>query len=158
MLGNKIDHLVKMKAAGFRVPDFTVIRFEDMVDATGFAELIKTKLSNAESACDGLQEMEDEKARILIQAEGVSEEMLDKSFQDLKGYFDQKVQLEERPWFTPSLTYLTKQWHIPVEISEVSVILQIPKDEGFLIFSVSDFTVFYYQCKIGRILENGQDL
>ena len=50
----------------------------------------------SENVENELHELEDEKARILIQAEGVSEEMLDKSFQDLKGYFDQRSKAEKR--------------------------------------------------------------
>ncbi|MDD5892126.1 MAG: AAA family ATPase [Bacteroidales bacterium] len=59
-------------------------------------ELVNTyqkKLSDVEKE---LAEMDEEKARILIQAEGVSEEMLDKSFHDLKGYFEQRGKAENR--------------------------------------------------------------
>ncbi len=59
-------------------------------------DLINTYQKKLESVEKEIAEMEDEKARILIQADGVSEEMLDKSFHDLKGYFEQKGKAENR--------------------------------------------------------------
>jgi DNA sulfur modification protein DndD len=43
-----------------------------------------------------IREAEDEKQRLLIQSDGLSEEMLDKNFKDLKGYFEQKNRAEQR--------------------------------------------------------------
>lgn len=36
MFGNKIDNLEKLKENGIRVPDFTVVRFEDVIDVTRY--------------------------------------------------------------------------------------------------------------------------
>ncbi len=62
----------------------------------GCIDLVNSYKKKLEDVEKQLQDMNDEKARILIQADGVSEEMLDKSFQDLKGYFDQKGKAEKR--------------------------------------------------------------
>lgn len=43
-----------------------------------------------------LQEAEDEKSRLLIQSSDLTEEMLEKDFNDIKGYFDQKGRAEIR--------------------------------------------------------------
>lgn len=43
-----------------------------------------------------IQNINDEKARLLIQADGISESMLEKDFKDLKGYFDRKGRAEQR--------------------------------------------------------------
>lgn len=42
------------------------------------------------------QDTEDEKARLLIQAGNLSEELLQKSFLDIKGMFEQKGRAETR--------------------------------------------------------------
>ena len=43
-----------------------------------------------------LQEAEDEKSRLLIQSSGLTEDMLDKDFNDIKGYFEQQKRAEIR--------------------------------------------------------------
>lgn len=59
-------------------------------------ELIRAHKQRLEKAMDDLQEAEDEKARLLIQTQGLSEAMLDKGFKDLKGMFDMKNRAEIR--------------------------------------------------------------
>lgn len=43
-----------------------------------------------------IQDAEDDKARLLIQAGNVSEELLQKDFMDIKGMFEQKGRAEQR--------------------------------------------------------------
>lgn len=43
-----------------------------------------------------LQDAEDEKSRLLIQSQGLTEDMLEKSFSDIKGYFEQRSRAENR--------------------------------------------------------------
>lgn len=59
-------------------------------------ELVERWKRDLKDLDDKLQETNDEKARLLIQADGVSEDMLDKSFADLKGYFESKSRAENR--------------------------------------------------------------
>lgn len=59
-------------------------------------ELIERWKRDQQDLEDKIQEANDEKARLLIQADGVSEDLLDKSFADLKGYFESKSRAETR--------------------------------------------------------------
>lgn len=56
-------------------------------------ETFKRELSKAE---EKLQEAMDDKARLLIQVEGVTEEQLDLDFHNLKGFFEQKGKAEKK--------------------------------------------------------------
>ncbi len=85
-------HSLSLSLGGFNESEITG-KATEIGGCIDLVNMFKRKLDEVEK---DLQEMEDEKARILIQAEGVSEEMLDKSFQDLKGYFDQKGKAEKR--------------------------------------------------------------
>lgn len=85
-------HSISLNLGGFNESEVTG-KANEIGDNIELVNLFKHKLDEVER---DLQDMEDEKARILIQAEGVSEEMLDKSFQDLKGYFDQKGKAEKK--------------------------------------------------------------
>ena len=85
-------HSLSLNLGGFNESEVTG-KAAEIGGCIDLVNMFKRKLDEVEK---DLQEMEDEKARILIQAEGVSEEMLDKSFQDLKGYFDQKGKAEKR--------------------------------------------------------------
>lgn len=85
-------HSLSMNLGGFNEIEVTG-KAGAIRDKMGVVNLFKEKLAEVEKQ---LEEMEDEKARILIQAEGVSEEVLDKSFHDLKGYFEQKGKAEKR--------------------------------------------------------------
>ncbi len=62
-------------------------------DTLAFVNRIKGDIKQRE---EELQKLNDEKARILIQADGMSEEALEASFKDLKGYFEQKGKADQR--------------------------------------------------------------
>lgn len=85
-------HNLSLSLGGFNESEVT----GKAAEIGGYIDLINTYKRKLEEVERDIQEMEDEKARILIQADGVSEEMLVKSFQDLKGYFDQKGKAEKR--------------------------------------------------------------
>lgn len=85
-------HSLSLNLGGFNEGEVTG-KATEIGENIDCVNMFKRKLEEVER---DLQEMEDEKARILIQADGVSEEMLDKSFQDLKGYFDQKGKAEKK--------------------------------------------------------------
>lgn len=59
-------------------------------------ELIKINKQRLEKAIKDLQEDEDEKARLLIQTQGISESFLEKSFKDFKGMSERKNRAEIR--------------------------------------------------------------
>ena len=56
--------------------------------------LIQAHKQRLEKATKDLQEAEDEKARLLIQTQGISESMLDKGFKDFKGMSERKNRAE----------------------------------------------------------------
>ena len=62
-------------------------------DRLELLETFKRELAKAE---EKLQDALDDKARLLIQVEGVTEEQLDLDFQNLKGFFEQKGKAEKR--------------------------------------------------------------
>lgn len=68
-------------------------RSDDIRRHIEFVATRKQELSEIE---DRIRDAESEKQRLLIQSDGLSEEMLDKSFKDLKGFFDQKNKAERR--------------------------------------------------------------
>lgn len=65
----------------------------DIYDRLELEDRLRGDLKKIE---DKIQETEDEKARLLIQAGNVSEELLNKNFLDIKGLFDQKGRAETR--------------------------------------------------------------
>ncbi len=65
----------------------------EISDEIQLLETLKQKLARAE---EKLQEARDDKTRLLIQTEGVTEDQLDLDFHNLKGYFEQKSKAEER--------------------------------------------------------------
>lgn len=65
----------------------------DIYDRLNLEERLKQELSDI---LKKIQETEDEKARLLIQAGNVPEEFLEKSFSDIRGLFDQKGRAETR--------------------------------------------------------------
>ena len=65
----------------------------DIADQLSFIQERKNDLIKIEKE---LQEAEDEKSRLLIQSSGLTEEMLDKDFNDIKGYFEQQKRAEIR--------------------------------------------------------------
>lgn len=66
---------------------------EKITDALELQETYKRELEKAE---EKLEEAVDDKQRLLIQVDGLSEEQLDLDFQNLKGYFEQKGKAEKR--------------------------------------------------------------
>lgn len=65
----------------------------DIADQLGFIQERKNDLIKIEKE---LQEAEDEKSRLLIQSSSLTEDMLDKDFYDIKGYFEQQKRAEIR--------------------------------------------------------------
>lgn len=65
----------------------------DIADQLSFIQERKNDLIKIEKE---LQEAEDEKSRLLIQSSGLTEDMLDKDFNDIKGYFEQQKRAEIR--------------------------------------------------------------
>ena len=65
----------------------------DIFDRLSLEDRLREDLRKIE---EKMQETEDEKARLLIQAGNVSEELLQKSFLDIKGMFEQKGRAETR--------------------------------------------------------------
>lgn len=72
-------------------------------EITGLKDVIKEKLefvaSRKEEALkieEQISEAEDEKSRLLIQSNGVSEDVLEASFTDIKGYFEQNSKAENK--------------------------------------------------------------
>ena len=65
----------------------------DIADRLSFIQEQKNNLLKIEKE---LQEAEDEKSRLLIQSSGLTEEILDKDFNDIKGYFEQQKRAEIR--------------------------------------------------------------
>lgn len=72
-------------------------------EITGLKELIKDKLEFVASRKEEVlkieeqvSEAEDEKSRLLIQSNGVSEDVLEANFTDIKGYFEQKSKAENK--------------------------------------------------------------
>ena len=59
-------------------------------------ELIERYRRELKEIEEKIQETNDEKARLLIQADGVSEETLDKAFVNMKGFFESKSRAEKR--------------------------------------------------------------
>lgn len=85
-------HSISLNLGGFNESVVTG-KANDIKEKVDLVNFLKGKLEKVE---ESIAEMEDEKARILIQADGVSEEMLTKSFSDLKGYFEQKSNAERK--------------------------------------------------------------
>lgn len=65
----------------------------DINDRLELVERLKREMTDIEGK---IQEANDEKARLLIQADGVSEETLDKAFVNMKGFFESKSRAEKR--------------------------------------------------------------
>lgn len=65
----------------------------DVEDRINFITDRKEDLKKIENS---IQEIEEEKNRLLIQSDGISEELLDKNFKDIKGFFEQKSRAESK--------------------------------------------------------------
>lgn len=68
-------------------------KYQEVKDLIEFVDDRKKDIAIVEAE---IQEIEDEKSRLLIQADGISEDMLDKNFNDIKGYFKQRNRAEQR--------------------------------------------------------------
>lgn len=68
-------------------------KYQEVKDLIEFVDDRKKDIAIVEAE---IQEIEDEKSRLLIQANGISENMLDKNFNDIKGYFEQRNRAEQR--------------------------------------------------------------
>ena len=68
-------------------------KYQEVKDLIEFVDDRKKDIAIVEAE---IQEIEDEKSRLLIQADGISEDMLDKNFNDIKGYFEQRNRAEQR--------------------------------------------------------------
>ncbi len=65
----------------------------DISETIEFVEARKKELAQLD---EEIKEIEEEKARLLIQSDGVSEEFLDKSFSDITGIFNQRHKTDSR--------------------------------------------------------------
>ena len=83
-------HSLSHNLGGFNETEVT----GKVTEILGCMKLVNRFKADLDKAQADLREAYDEKARILIQADGVSEEMLDKSFHDLRGYFEEKSKAE----------------------------------------------------------------
>ncbi len=68
-------------------------KYREVVDKLELVARIKRDIAEKETE---LQELEDEKSRLLIQADGLTETMLDKSFRDIKGFYEQRDRAKDR--------------------------------------------------------------
>lgn len=68
-------------------------KYQEVKDLIEFVDDRKKDIAIVEAE---IQEIENEKSRLLIQANGISENMLDKNFNDIKGYFEQRNRAEQR--------------------------------------------------------------
>ena len=66
---------------------------QDIIDRQGLVDRYSSELKAVE---EKIQEIQDEKARLLIQAGNVSEAVLEKDFNDIRGLFNQKGRAEVR--------------------------------------------------------------
>ncbi len=55
MYGNKIDNLIKMREAGIRVPDFQIIRFEDVIDLNRYEHIWESQPDGRPTECGKLR-------------------------------------------------------------------------------------------------------
>lgn len=87
----QIQHL-SITLGGRKAEEITELT-NTIIDKLELLETFKRELAKAE---DKLQEAMDDKARLLIQVEGVTEEQLDLDFHNLKGFFEQKGKAEKK--------------------------------------------------------------
>lgn len=85
-------HNLSISLGGSKAQDISELT-ETIFGKLELLETFKRELAKAE---DKLQEAMDDKARLLIQVEGVTEEQLDLDFHNLKGFFEQKGKAEKK--------------------------------------------------------------
>jgi DNA sulfur modification protein DndD len=89
-----IDELnnLGISLSGNRAKEISALR----IDIKERIELNAARKIDVQEIERQIKEAENEKARLLIQSDGVSEEVLEASFSDLKGYFEQKSRAEKK--------------------------------------------------------------
>ena len=87
-----IDELLTManRLGGWTKNDIIKLR-QDITDELEFVQARKRDLQKIKKDLD---EAEEEKTRLVLQAQGLSEEMLEKGFRDFKGYADRRQKAE----------------------------------------------------------------
>lgn len=85
-------HNLSISLGGSKAQDISELT-ETIFGKLELLETFKRELAKAEYK---LQEAMDDKARLLIQVEGVTEEQLDLDFHNLKGFFEQKGKAEKK--------------------------------------------------------------
>lgn len=85
-------HNLSISLGGSKAQDISELT-ETIFGKLELLETFKRELAKAE---DKLQEAMDDKTRLLIQVEGVTEEQLDLDFYNLKGFFEQKGKAEKK--------------------------------------------------------------
>jgi DNA sulfur modification protein DndD len=85
-------HHLSIRLSGSKEEEVANIKTE-IADRLALEDRIKEDLAELEAK---IQDAEDDKARLLIQAGNVSEDMLQKTFTDIKGMFEQKGRAEKR--------------------------------------------------------------
>lgn len=85
-------HNLSIALSGSKAQDIAELK-DKIYSNLDLLEKFKTELERSE---EKLQEALDDKARLLIQVEGVTEEQLDLDFYNLKGFFEQKGKAEKR--------------------------------------------------------------
>ena len=68
-------------------------KYSEVVDMLELVARIKQDIAMVEA---DLQDLEDEKSRLLIQADGLTESMLDQNFRDIKGFYEQRDRAKDR--------------------------------------------------------------
>lgn len=85
-------HNLSIALGGSRAQEIAELG-DEVQDSLNLLETFKRELSLAE---ERLQEAIDDKTRLLIQVDGVTEEQLDYDFKNLKGFFEQKGKAEKK--------------------------------------------------------------
>lgn len=85
-------HNMSICLGGSNAKEVVNLRTE-IKDKIEFVACRKIELAKFE---EQIKDAEEEKQRLLIQSDGISEEILDKNFKDLKGFFEEKNRAEKR--------------------------------------------------------------
>jgi len=85
-------HSLSISFGGMTARDIAK-KYREVVDKLEFVARIKQDIAEKEAE---LLELEDEKSRLLIQADGLTEAMLDKNFRDIKGFYEQRDRAKNR--------------------------------------------------------------
>ena len=85
-------HNLSISLGGNTAKEISNLR-DDIKERIEFINFRKIELSKVD---EQIKEAEEEKQRLLIQSDGISEDLLDKNFKDLKGFFEEKNKAENR--------------------------------------------------------------